>query len=654
MPLPVPTQKIFDALYQAAKNKDKDALKLILSVASIGVRNQRNETAIGQLAFEKDIPSVNFLLTFGASLNDAVYGYAKGGHRDIIDMILTHAKQKETRQQAYSDTSENTGFITGITQFRAQILKSIEQIARLVEQLDTSLPSELCKINLGGVHVTLDEARFKKIRSSLDACNVFVGSSICVAMEWGYTSFPRVKPIFYKFISEKLKNGVFYDSFAEVEYALNQAEYTCNQEAYGGDMADFLRRVEEKPVSLLQRSAVGFALGGYAAAAYAFYAQIDGNLSDAFQLVKAFAQSGDTDNAYKLAERIKQSNPNEFIKASTKLAYGLALNGNKSTVTDYLKKIQPDYDAHPQLESNTLMQLAYGFAIKGYIKDVHDIIERMQQTCYEKLHEALPGIAYYYATMGFQAEGFGMLEKIKNLPTETSSVSREALAAKIREGLAIGLMTSDKKSAFAIVSEIIKQGNPSVLKKFLYKMVRMIQGNDQYALLESVARHHPEQISTLLDIMRRVEPQVTFDKSVALSILSVIDDALLRTETAVYLKEHNYCKGYHAIDLLQEAEINNLGMHMRVNACLRKAGLPHDTRANILTFLYSMDQQAAHAFIQKFDPKHTNDASGHVQPAQSNLARRRTETRGLTLFPGVEQLLAQSAVLTESAGVSLP
>jgi hypothetical protein len=85
------SNEIYTAIYTAAINANEQALSEALKYGVIGVLQKRNTLIISpvcQLASENDQKATTFLLDKGASKDDAVLGYAIGGHTDQVNTLL--------------------------------------------------------------------------------------------------------------------------------------------------------------------------------------------------------------------------------------------------------------------------------------------------------------------------------------------------------------------------------------------------------------------------------------------------------------------------------------------------------------------------------------------------------------------------------------
>jgi hypothetical protein len=94
---PVPDNKsvdFFDKIYLAAKAKDAETIKAILTKASIDIQRVGafKYTPAGKLAAEGDFPSMNFLrIYFNASVRKIAYGLALGKHVPLVEKIIRRA-----------------------------------------------------------------------------------------------------------------------------------------------------------------------------------------------------------------------------------------------------------------------------------------------------------------------------------------------------------------------------------------------------------------------------------------------------------------------------------------------------------------------------------------------------------------------------------
>jgi biotin-(acetyl-CoA carboxylase) ligase len=78
---------LFEEIVEAAQSGNKEALKTIKRRnLTLDVFNGLS-TPIEQLAFEGNHTAVELLIQLGASINDAVSGYARGG--DINEALVT-------------------------------------------------------------------------------------------------------------------------------------------------------------------------------------------------------------------------------------------------------------------------------------------------------------------------------------------------------------------------------------------------------------------------------------------------------------------------------------------------------------------------------------------------------------------------------------
>lgn len=90
MPVLKKYQYFFDSIYQFAKNQDEEGLKAFLKKTGAAVQTCVNDfTPISKLAKEGHKAAVEFLLKkFQANPNEALYGYAWGGHVKEVDELL--------------------------------------------------------------------------------------------------------------------------------------------------------------------------------------------------------------------------------------------------------------------------------------------------------------------------------------------------------------------------------------------------------------------------------------------------------------------------------------------------------------------------------------------------------------------------------------
>ena len=583
MPLHLPAHKIFNEIYTAAKSKNGAKLCQLRLTASLNVCNESHQTAITKLAVENDSPSVCFLLAFEASIYDAILGYAQGGHIKIVDLILMAAQQKT------DNISSDISFIAFINDIKIKRLNEPN-----VDQSE---------------HTVSDEQRLLEL-----------GLSLVEAIETEDLGFDDVSPDIYQFICEKLTNGIFYESWEHVKYAINENNY-------GTVIADLLFQVDNCDLSsdefdtLLEYVAKGFALGGHKSDAYMSLEKIRPKSMNTYaisiarnvvaqQLVNHFSQSGNETDAYELLKSLEICNKEEVANVLEVVAYGIALNGTASTIEKFLQFVAKSYTKSDSIQYTVFENLAYGFAQNGDSKSVSYIIDRKKRECNNIPNWELPVVACIYAKRGLINEAFDVLEKMKQLVPSPTICERQYADAVLH--IASGLMISNKKGAYALLKDVSMGLYRQLdVRNILNAMAEATDDHGRYALLEHVSRNYSKHATTMIDIIYNTEKdRKNFNglkKTLVLMALSVIDDPLLRRKIAEGLNNKKYCNNYSAEELLTKAESMHAHMTSRLNMYLfiyslqKTNELPFDVNVIILTYLLPIDIYTAYITVSNFN-----------------------------------------------------
>ncbi len=531
-------EQLFEEIYFSAKNNNKEKLVWATTLTSIHLKNKNRVNAITQLALENDIQAVSLLLQFDASIYDAMRGFAQGGHREIVDILLIQFEREKSRREAHDDTWSNTRFITSLLEMRTELLND--------------LPFDEMETKAGQALSTEDR-------------NLIVANFIVQLMENGRNSFVRVSQEIYHFICENLRNGVFYDSFTQVEHAINKTDHALNQTKYGTAIAGIFFKIKTSSShhlnALLQEIACGFALGGHETEVYEFRNRINKSQRpgdrDFFshELVECFAENGHKRQAYQLFRIIKQNNQEDVLTVLGSMAHGFALLGDQATIDEYLAMVDREYRfLNPSYV--VLKNLASGFAENGDITAVDNILEQMTRECPAGLRWELPSIGRAFAAIGLKISAYEIFSRFKQRYPSEIQCGEEMIGAGFIAG-------GHRAEAYEFLQMIIQENPGRSVYNLLHNMARNADNKEMYNLLDEVETKHPEHIGDMLCSIHWHERDRAsekdkknheeLNKNVVLKALSMAGTSDLCSIIVNKLNKDNLCNTYNPQYLIPKA-----------------------------------------------------------------------------------------------------
>lgn len=174
------------ALIVAAKNNDQESLKMLIPVAQITTRNNKNFTALDYVVANRNVEAARALLNRGAVLfindydgdhnNPLITAVAQNDLPMVTELIVSGARFDVTDKQG------NTPLMIAVQKNYTEIIKKLIRYDALPNNQDASLTIAAAKNDLNLVEMLI------KAGANLNAQNRFGNTALMIALERGFDS----------------------------------------------------------------------------------------------------------------------------------------------------------------------------------------------------------------------------------------------------------------------------------------------------------------------------------------------------------------------------------------------------------------------------------------------------------------------------------
>jgi hypothetical protein len=408
---------LFEMIYQAAKEKNKEKLTQALLLGCINIHDEKNKhTSITKLAAEGDVASVHFLITENTlGMMDAILGFAQGGYiKDAYD-FLEKTKNKYFFHTALGAMARGLalgGYVTEAYQF--------------LEEVKKKYPAQVTAV-LGQMALGFSKSGYKKIADALlekvkkeysDQIYWILKNMVSGFIDGGNKEeaknyLEKIKkeyPLKLSHISNEMifvlaQNGYVTEAYAILEMKEDNVPLRDNQLLFqmaagftwgeykkeNDELLEMVKKQYPDKIHLILRAIASYlAIGGHKIKVYEFIAKVRNEYSSHMNAVLgdvafSFIYGGVSEEAYAILAKAKNKDNIVHIEnVLRRIVSGFVVNEDKEGLYDFLKKVELEYPSHiPNILDNIARELSH--------KDRYSFLEKVKKE-YQKYPDRINSV----------------------------------------------------------------------------------------------------------------------------------------------------------------------------------------------------------------------------------------------------------------------